>query len=286
MLPPEPEHGRKTFPLISECDLSSVSHRSIAADLDGTLLKGRLSFPYYMLVAIDAGSLLRGLILLLFLPIISVIYIFVSEHLAGKMLIFITFAGIKIRNIEVASRTVLPRFYAADVRRDSFEVFNSCQKKVIVTANPIVMVNTFSTEFLGAEKVIGTEIEVDQRTKRATGFVMEPGVLIGEWKKLAVMKEFGDDLPDIGIGDRESDHDFMSVCKKGYMVPKDRFATLISPQRLRSQSFFQDGYLERPSSYIVDYIWLPLRFLLYPFRAYINLTVFEGILKCAYRQMW
>ncbi|KAL8259289.1 hypothetical protein R6Q59_027242 [Mikania micrantha] len=41
----------------------------------------------------------------------------------------------------------------------------------------------------------------------------EPGVLIGEWKKFAIMKELGDDLPDIGIGDRKSDHDFMSVCK-------------------------------------------------------------------------
>ncbi|KAD3337988.1 hypothetical protein E3N88_33509 [Mikania micrantha] len=57
------------------------------------------------------------------------------------------------------------------------------------------------------------QIEVDQRTKRDTRFMTEPGVLIGEWKKFAIMKELGDDLPDIGIGDRKSDHDFMSVCK-------------------------------------------------------------------------
>ncbi|KAL8259284.1 hypothetical protein R6Q59_027237 [Mikania micrantha] len=37
----------------------------------------------------------------------------------------------------------------------------------------------------------------------------DPGVLIGEWKKFAVMKESGNDLPDIGIGDRKSDHYFM-----------------------------------------------------------------------------
>ncbi|KAI3796547.1 hypothetical protein L1987_39222 [Smallanthus sonchifolius] len=285
MLPPELKYGRKTFPPISECDLSSVSHRSIAADLDGTLLKSSLSFPYYILFAIEAGSLLRGLILLLFLPIISVVYVFVSENLAGKMLIFVSFSGIKIGDIEVASRSVLPRFYAADVRRDSFEVFDSCERKVIVTANPIVMVETLVKEFLGAEKVLGTEIEVDPRTKRATGFVTEPGVLVGKWKRLAVMKEFGDDLPDIGIGDRKSDHDFMSVCKEGYIVPKDQFASLVSPQCLKTQSLFQDGYLERPSSYVVDYIWLPLRFVLYPLRAYFNLSLFEGILKCAYRRM-
>ena len=40
-----------------------------------------------------------------------------------------------------------------------------------------------------------------------------PGVLVGKWKKLAVLKEFGNESPDIGIGDRVSDHDFMSMCK-------------------------------------------------------------------------
>lgn len=82
-----------------------------------------------------------------------------------------------------------------------------------MTANPIVMVETFAKEFLGADKVLGTEIEVDPWTKRATGFVTEPGFLVGRLKKLAVLKEFGEDLPDIGIGDRRSDHEFMSVCK-------------------------------------------------------------------------
>ncbi|KAK9051448.1 hypothetical protein SSX86_028075 [Deinandra increscens subsp. villosa] len=285
MSSPELKHRRKTFPPLSECDLSAVSHRSIAADLDGTLLKATLSFPYYILMAIEAGSLLRGLILVLFLPLISVVYIFISEEFAGKMLIFISFSGVKIRDIEVASRSVLPRIYAADVRRDSYKVFDSCERKVIVTANPIVMVEAFVKEVLGAEKVLGTEIEVDPRTKRATGFVAEPGVLVGKWKKLAVMKEFGEDLPDIGIGDRKSDHDFMSICKEGYMVPKDHSASLVSSQSLKTQSFFQDGYLERPSSYVVDYIWLPFIFLFYPFRGYLNLSLIEGILKCIYRRM-
>nr|GFC17325.1 probable glycerol-3-phosphate acyltransferase 8 [Tanacetum cinerariifolium] len=66
---------------------------------------------------------------------------------------------------------------------------------------------------------LGTEIEVNEKTKRATGFVKEPGVLVGKWKKIAMVKEFGDESPDIGLGDRKSDHDFMSVCKEGFMVP-------------------------------------------------------------------
>ncbi|KAJ0673319.1 putative glycerol-3-phosphate 2-O-acyltransferase [Helianthus annuus] len=210
---PKPEATEKTFPPISKCEFSTVNHRSIAADLDGTLLNSTSAFPYYMLVAIEAGSLLRGLILLLSFPIIAIAYIFVSESLAIKMLIFISFAGIKAREIELASRAVLPRFYASDVRSDSFEVFDRCQRKVVVTANPTVMVEAFVKEYLGADKVIGTEIEVDAKTKKATGFVKEPGVLVGRLKRVAVVKEFGGELPDIGIGDRKSDHDFMSVCK-------------------------------------------------------------------------
>jgi glycerol-3-phosphate acyltransferase len=105
------------------------------------------------------------------------------------------------------------RFYAADVRSESFEVFDKCKRKVVVTANPTLMVEPFVKEFLGGDKVLGTEIEVNPKTKKATGFVKRPGVLVGKWKRLAILKEFGEESPDLGIGDRESDHDFMSICK-------------------------------------------------------------------------
>ena len=99
------------------------------------------------------------------------------------------------------------------MRAESFEVFDKCERKVVVTANPTIMVEPFVKDFLGGGKVLGTEIEVDPKTKKATGFVNSPGVLVGKWKRLAVLKEFGDESPDIGLGDRESDHDFMSLCK-------------------------------------------------------------------------
>lgn len=99
---------RSKFPSISACGGSN--YESIAADLDGTLLMSSSSFPYFMLVAIEAGSLLRGLVLLLSLPIVIVAYLFISEAIGIQILIFISFAGLKIRDIELASRAVLPRY--------------------------------------------------------------------------------------------------------------------------------------------------------------------------------
>ncbi|KAL4586082.1 hypothetical protein LXL04_010713 [Taraxacum kok-saghyz] len=289
-MPPELKFGTKTFPPISKCDLSSVSHCSIAADLDGTLLKASIPFLYYVLVAIEAGSLLRGLIIILSFPIIVIACIFFCDDLAGKILIFLTFSGIKVSDLEIASRAILPRFYAADVRSDSFEVFDSCRRKVVVTANPTVMVDAFAKEFLGADKVLGTEIEVDPLTNRATGLVKAPGILVGEWKKLAVIKEFGEALPDIGLGDRKSDHDFMSICKEGYMVPKDHSASIASPCRLKNQSIFHNDNdyhhpLPQPRSTLITYIHLRFKFILSFVRVYFNLSLLKGIMRSALRSL-
>ncbi|GER26441.1 glycerol-3-phosphate acyltransferase 4 [Striga asiatica] len=270
------------FPSIEKCDASGVRRRSIAADLDGTLLISRSSFPYFMLVAIEAGSLLRGLVLLLAFPLIAVAYVFVSEALAIQMLIYISFSGLKVRDIELAARAVLPRFYASDVRAESYAVFEACERKVIITANPTIMVEPFVKEFLGGDKVIGTEIEVDPKTRKATGFVKKPGVLVGKWKKLGVLEEFGEETPDIGIGDRESDHDFMSICKEGYMVHPSKTAKPLPLERLKSRLIFHDGRLVQPPTplnALVTYAWLPLGFALSLVRVYFNLPLPERVVR-------
>ncbi|KFK30623.1 hypothetical protein AALP_AA6G006000 [Arabis alpina] len=274
----------RDFPPISEC-IGGGEYGSIAADLDGTLLLSRSSFPYFMLVAVEAGSLFRGLILLLSLPIVIFSYLFLSESLGIQILIFISFAGLKICDIELVSRSVLPRFYAADVRKDSFEVFDKCKRKVVVTANPVVMVEAFVKDYLGGDKVLGTEIEVNQRTKRATGFVKKPGVLVGDLKRLAILKEFGDESPDLGIGDRTSDHDFMSICKRGYMVHATKSATTIPKERLKNRIIFHDGRLvQRPTQLnaIITYLWLPFGFILSIVRVYFNLPMPRYVVRYTY----
>ncbi|GAB4861730.1 Probable glycerol-3-phosphate acyltransferase 8 [Ancistrocladus abbreviatus] len=274
------------FPSITKCNIDGgKTYKSIAADLDGTLLISRSSFPYFMLVAIEAGSFLRGLALLLSLPFIIVSYLFISESLAIQTMIFVSFAGLRIRDIELAARAVLPRFYASDVRKESWEVFDRCERKVVVTANPTVMVEPFVREYLGGDKVLGTEIEVNPKTKRATGFVKAPGVLVSERKEMAVVDEFGDDLPDVGIGDRTSDHNFMALCKEGYMVHPDKNAKPVPHDRLKSRIIFHDGRLVQrpdPLNALITFIWLPFGFILSLIRVYFNLPLPERIVRYTY----
>jgi glycerol-3-phosphate acyltransferase len=200
------------FAEVDKCNVHGRDTQTVVSDLDGTLLRSRSSFPYFMLVAFEAGSPLRSIILLLVSPIVWLIYHFFSEAVGIKILIFVSFAGLKASVIESVARGVLPKFYLEDMHSTSYRVFISCGKRYVVTANPRIMVEPFLKDYLGVEAVMGTEIQLTSGGY-ATGFVTFPGVLVGENKERAVKKYFGDDLPDLGLGDRVSDYPFMSLCK-------------------------------------------------------------------------
>lgn len=217
------------FPTIDQCESIGRDKHTVVADMDGTLLRGRSSFPYFALVAFEVGGALRLLFLLLASPLAGLLYYNISESAGIQVLIFATFCGMKVSDIESVARAVLPKFYSADLHPESWRVFSSCGTRYVLTANPRIMVEGFLKEYLGADVVLGTEISTFRG--RATGFLTSPGVLVGNNKALALQKAFCDTSPpDIGLGDRKTDFPFMKLCKVCVVV------CLISQLKLVSRS--------------------------------------------------
>ncbi|KAG6770280.1 hypothetical protein POTOM_025957 [Populus tomentosa] len=215
-----------SFPTVDKCASTGREKHRVVADMDGTLLRGRSSFPYFALLAFEA------------------------------VLIFATCAGMKLSDIESVARAVLPNFYSSDLHSESWRVFSSCGKRCVLTANPRIKVEAFLKDFLGADLVLGTEISTYKG--RATGFVQSPGVLVGKNKADALKKAFGETQPEIGLGDRHTDAPFMALCKEGYIVPPKPEVEAVTTDKLPKPVIFQDGRLVQkptPLSALLIILW-------------------------------
>ncbi|KAK1441085.1 hypothetical protein QVD17_06922 [Tagetes erecta] len=253
------------FPLITNCKTHDRNNDTVVSDLDGTLLRERSSFPYFALVAFEVGGPLRLLFLLLASPIAGILYYFISESTGIRVLIFATMAGMKVSDIKSVARAVLPKFYSNDLHPETWRVFSTCGKRCVLTANPRIMVEPFLKEYLGVDLVLGTEI--DSWKGIATGLVKPPGVLVGSNKAQVLFKAFKNtSLPELALGDRETDYAFMKLCKEGYIVPPvTAKLKAVTTDKLPKAVVFHDGRLvQKPTPFIalITIIWIPIGFLL------------------------
>ncbi|XP_068641954.1 glycerol-3-phosphate acyltransferase RAM2-like [Aristolochia californica] len=253
----------RKFPAVERCNSTGREKNTVVADMDGTLLRGRSSFPYFALVAFEVGGILRLLFLLVASPFAGILYYFVSECAGVQVLIFATLVGMKVSDIESVARAVLPKFYSMDLHPESWRVFSSCGKRCVLTANPRIMVEPFLKEYLGADLIMGTEIGTYKG--RATGFVRRPGVLVGSAKAAALRKTFGETSPEIGLGDRKTDFPFMELCQESYLVPSNTEVEAVTRDKLPKPVVFHDGRLvQKPTPFLalIIILWMPVGFLL------------------------
>ncbi|MCO5598282.1 hypothetical protein L7F22_052374 [Adiantum nelumboides] len=95
----------------------------IIAQLEGTLLREQSFFPYYMLVALEAGGPLRALFLLLLSPIICITSICISHSTAIQLQTFISTAGLKLSDVRAVASAVLPKFFLDDLEPAAYRAF-------------------------------------------------------------------------------------------------------------------------------------------------------------------
>ncbi|KAI3469756.1 hypothetical protein Pfo_026419 [Paulownia fortunei] len=262
-----------TIPTIHQCDSKGRENHTVVADMEGTLLIQRGSFPYFALVAFDVGGILRLLLLLLAAPLAWILHHFVSESAGVRVLIFVTFAGVKVSDIKSAANAVLPKHYSEDLHPETWRVFSSCGRKCVLTVNPRIMVEPFLKNYLGVDLVLGTEISSFKGI--ATGLVATPGVLVGEEKAIAVRKAFdSSSQPEIGIGGTETDEfSFINLCKERYIVPSKPSVCAVKQDELPKPVIFHDGRLVQkptPLMALLIILWFPIGVLLSILRVFIG----------------
>ncbi|KAK7276768.1 hypothetical protein RIF29_17914 [Crotalaria pallida] len=271
-LSPKTPHQPSSLPSVNKCDLEGRVSQTLICDIHNVLLRSNSFFPYFMLVAFEGGSIFRALLLLLSCPILWIL----DYEQKLRVMTFITFCGLKIKNMENISRAVLPKFYLENLNLHAYEVVASAGSKVVFTSVPRVMVEGFLKEYLSVGAVIGTEL--DTVGSHFTGLISGSGLLV---KHRALKDYFGDRKPDIGIGSSNvQDHLLISLCKEAYVVNneegKSNPSSVMPRDKYPKPLIFHDGrlaFLPTPSATLIMFIWLPVGILLAIYRILVGVLL-------------
>ncbi|XP_057768579.1 probable glycerol-3-phosphate acyltransferase 2 [Salvia miltiorrhiza] len=132
-----------------------LENRVVIFDVEKALLKSSSLFPYFMLVAFEAGSPIRSLILLLLYPLIRVL----AEGFAFKAMVMICFLGLKSERFK-EGKSVLPKFFLEDVGMESFLAIRRAKTTVAVSSLPQIMVESFLIDYLDVDFVVGRDLKL------------------------------------------------------------------------------------------------------------------------------
>ncbi|KAG9457789.1 hypothetical protein H6P81_002297 [Aristolochia fimbriata] len=254
---------RLTPPLSTE----KLPQQTLVCDVEGALFKSPSLFPYFMLMAFEAGGLLRALLLFVLYPFLSFL---ASDEWAIRVMVMVTFCGIREESLTVG-RTVLPKFFLEDVRLEGFEVLMRAGKKVAVTEMPRVMVEVFLKEYLNVDVVAGRELKVFGGY--CTGLMEKKRSLDLEDEKL------GRDVVGMTSFNIPRDRRYLfSKCKEiDWVTEADkRNSSSLPSERYPKPLIFHDGRLAfrpTPMASLAMFMWIPFAFFLALFRLFISLSL-------------
>ncbi|KAB5569539.1 hypothetical protein DKX38_003332 [Salix brachista] len=222
---------------------SDLSAKTLVFNVEGTLLKSHSLFPYFMLVAFEAGSLLRALLLFLLYPFICL----VGQEMGLKIMVMVCFFGMKKESFRAGS-AVLPKFFLDDVGLEAFEELKRGGRKVA----------TGRGYFLGL---------MEEKKKDMVNLEEKDNIISHD--DIVAFSRFNSSL----------DHPAFSHCKEIYylarradkkswqQLPRDRY-----PKPL----IFHDGRLAvrpTPMATLALFMWVPFGFILALIRAIAALSL-------------
>lgn len=136
--------------------LDRLRGQTLVVDVEGWLLRSPVSvFPYFMLVAVEAGGFLRGLLLLLLYPLLCVF----SDGVRVRAMATVALVGLEEKEVARVGRAVLPKFFLEAAAVEGVEAVRAARRAVAVSATfPRVMVEGFLREYVGVDAVVGPEV--------------------------------------------------------------------------------------------------------------------------------
>ncbi|KAJ1283096.1 hypothetical protein BS78_03G102300 [Paspalum vaginatum] len=174
--------------------LDKLHGKTLVVDVEAWILRPPVSaFPYFMLVAVEAGGFLRGLLLLLLYPLLCLL----GDGARARAMATVALVGLEEKEVARVGRAVLPKFFLEAAAADGVAAVQAAARVVAVSATlPRVMVDGFLREYLGVDAVVGPEV----RSVRGVlaGMMDEDDAAEMTAKRLRAL--FGTELKPAGLG--------------------------------------------------------------------------------------
>ncbi|XP_022744096.1 probable glycerol-3-phosphate acyltransferase 3 [Durio zibethinus] len=264
-----------------------LSKKTLMFHMEEALLKSSSLFPYFLLVAFEAGGPLRAFVLFLLYPIICL----VGKEWGLKIMVFVCFVGLKEESFSIG-KTVLPKFFLEDVGTEGFDMVMKCGgRKIGVTDMPRVMVDCFLKDYLRVEAVVGRELKVVcghfiglMEEKESSAFL--------ELKEILGEERMDSSVIGIGCFHNSLDQQLFSYCEVLYMVSEaDKKNWRALPRaKYPRPLIFHDGRLAfrpTPIATLFMFMWIPFgifllfaratAFYLLPYKLSVPFLCFTGL---------